>query len=176
MNLFCGAGLIIATLVLSAPAQAKRDLVDLRQIGHVASKGRVQDQQLPVVEALIKAGPAAVPFLVSKIEDRTPLPGRGTILDFWPRVEVGHVAFMVLCDLFTRSDGQTPTVAGLDWNHVLERPGDDLPAWELYVRSWRNTVERGSARRSSGYSPLIKSACCGTPPSAASGCEPERTG
>jgi hypothetical protein len=134
MNLFCGAGLVIATIVLGAPVQARRDLVDLRQIGHVASKGRVQDQQLPVVEALIKASPAAVPFLVSKIEDRTPLPGRGAILDFWPRVEAGHIAFLILCDLFTPPEDGPPTVRGLDWDHVLERSGEDLPSWALYAQ------------------------------------------
>lgn len=121
---------LMAFVVLGAQPQAARDLVDLRRIGHI-SKGRVQDQDLPVVENLIKAGPASVPFLVSKLEDRTRIPGYGTVLDFWPRVEVGHVALFVLCDLFTEADGRTSTVPGLNCGDILEQD-PDVPSWEVY--------------------------------------------
>ena len=123
---------LTASVLLSAPAQAKRDLVDLRHIGHVESKWRVQDQPSPVVEALIKAGPPAVTFLLSKLEDRTRIPGQGAVLDFWPRVEVGHVALVVLCDFFRRADGITPTVPGLTWDEILGRHNQNPPAWSVY--------------------------------------------
>jgi hypothetical protein len=130
MNVTCL--LLAASLLPSAPAQAKRDLVDLRDIGRIASKGRVQDDPWPVVDVLIKAGSPAVTFLLSKLDDRTRVPGRGAVLDFWPRVEVGHVALIVLSDLFTRADGITPTVPGLNWDQILVRQSPDLPAWDLY--------------------------------------------
>ena len=125
--------LLIIGLVASVPAQTSRDLVDLRRIGHLSSKGRVQDQPVPVVEALIKAGPDAVPFLVSKLADRSRLTGP-PVLDFWPRIEVRHVALVVLCDLLTRSDGHTPTVPNASWDQILDRQEPDTAAWELYDR------------------------------------------
>ena len=106
------------------------DLVDLRRIGHVTSKGRIQDQGVPVVEALIKAGPAATTFLISKLDDSTPI--RGQVFDFWPTVEVRQVALVILCDLFTAPDGVTPTVSGVSWDEILERQSNDVPAWTLY--------------------------------------------
>jgi len=130
MNITCL--LLAAGVLLSGTAPATRDLVDLRQIGRLAVKGRVQDQGLSAVEALIKAGSPAVTFLVSKLDDRSRIPGHGTVLDFWPRVEVGHVALIVLCDLFTAADGITPTVPGLNWDEILGRQSQDPPAWDVY--------------------------------------------
>ena len=125
--------LLIVSLLAGFPAQASPDLVDLKRVGHLFSKGRVQDQPVPVVEALIKAGPAAVPFLVSKLADRTRLPGP-PVLDFWPQIEVRHVALVVLCDLLTRADGRTPTVPDSGWDQILDRQDRDTASWELYDR------------------------------------------
>ena len=44
--------LLIISLIASVPTQAPRELVDLRRIGPLSSKGRVQDQPGPVVEAV----------------------------------------------------------------------------------------------------------------------------
>ena len=125
--------LLIIGLIASVPAQASRELVDLRRIGHLSAKGRVQDQPAPIVDALIKAGPDAVPFLVSKLADRSRLSGP-PVLDFWPRIEVRHVALVVLCDLLTRADGRTPTVPNASWDQILDRQDADMPSWELYDR------------------------------------------
>ena len=128
-----GTCLLLATsILLGAPAQGKRDLVDLRHIGRMPLKARVQDEPSAVVEALVKAGLPAVTFLLSKLEDKTRIPGYGAVLDFWPRVEVGHVALIVLCDLFKRADGITPTVPGLSWDEILSRQSQDPPAWDVY--------------------------------------------
>ena len=124
--------ILITALMVGAPEQPRRDLVDLTRIGPLRAKGRIQDEHQPVVDTLITAGVSAVPFLVSKLEDRTRIPGREPVLAFWPRVEVRHVALLVLCDLFTRADGSTSTVAGLDWDEVLERRDRGAAAWELY--------------------------------------------
>ena len=39
--------LLFASVLLSVPAQAKRDLADLRHIGRLPLKGRVQDAPSP---------------------------------------------------------------------------------------------------------------------------------
>ena len=105
--------------------------VDLKQIGHIASKGRVQDKEynrnLAVVDALIQAGPAAIPFLVSKIEDETEVDG--AVLDFWPHVCVGDIALVVLTDFFRTSDWLTCSVPGLEWDKLLERSDPSTPTW-----------------------------------------------
>jgi hypothetical protein len=107
-------------------------LADLAQIGHVAPKGRVQDRaynhHLAVVDGLVEAGPAAIPFLVSKLEDNTRV--EGPVFDYWPRVTVGDVALVVLIDLFTTPEGG-PTVPGLTWDSLLDREGRDVPAWDV---------------------------------------------
>jgi hypothetical protein len=105
--------------------------VDLRQIGHIAPKGRVQDKEynkhLPLVDELINAGPAAIPFLLSKLEDETEI--KGHVFDYWPYVCVGDVALVILVNFLTTSDWLGSTVPGLDWNTLLERSGPDEPGW-----------------------------------------------
>jgi hypothetical protein len=85
------------------PAPAQKLAIDLRKIGHIASNGRIQDKEnnpkLPVIDQLIAAGPDAIPFLVSKLEDSTVI--RTKVLDSWPRVCVGDVAWFILYDFFT---------------------------------------------------------------------------
>ena len=118
---------IAAILWLVVPAN-----VDLARIGHVQPKGRVQDKDyndLPVVDRLISMGPAAISFLVSKLEDE----GRvdGYVFDFWPDVRVGDVALVVLCDLFLTADGRSPTVPGLEWDTLLDRRSQDVSSSTL---------------------------------------------
>ena len=63
--------LALLTCVVSALADTPAIRVDLRRIGHIAPKGRVQDRaynpSIPEVDALIHAGTAAIPFLISPI-------------------------------------------------------------------------------------------------------------
>ncbi len=125
------AVLMVALTIAQTPTTALD--VDLRKIGHIESKGRVQDtahNQRDVVGRLLTAGPAAIPFLVSKLEDETTIPGG--IIDFWPEVRIGDVALVILCDLFLESDETTVTVPGLSWASLLEEPANrEVPAWEL---------------------------------------------
>jgi hypothetical protein len=106
--------------------------VDLRRIGHLQPKGRVQDREYnesQVVDALIAAGPAAIPYLVSKLEDQTSV--EGPVVDFWSDVRVGDVALMILCDFFLEADWRSPTVPGLQWDALLERKNSTAPSNEL---------------------------------------------
>lgn len=116
--------------------QTKRDFVDLRKIGALAPKGRVQDQEynpnLPIVEALIKAGPEAIQFLLSKIGDGTPI--GEPVIDYWPNPTVGDVAFIVLHDFFLSADWKTSTIPGLEWNDFFDRQPPGCSSYDLMYR------------------------------------------
>jgi hypothetical protein len=106
--------------------------IDLREIGHVAPKGRVQDSdynQLTVVENLITHGNEAVPFLIDKLSDETKLENQ--VFDYWHEVRVGDVALVILADFFTDPTGQT-TIPGVGYDTFLRRkPHSNLTAEQL---------------------------------------------
>jgi hypothetical protein len=129
----CRAGSFLLSLAIFLSANA-RVVVDLTRIGHVSSKGRLQDQESnEVINALIAAGPDSVPFLLSKLVDATEVPGQ--VFDFWPRVRVADVALVALLDLFTPPDKVNATVPGMSWDSLLERrEGENISGWELLER------------------------------------------
>jgi hypothetical protein len=140
---FSGRRLLWALFLFLAlvhfPAPAQKLMIDLRKIGHIASNGRVQDKEynptLPVVDQLIMAGPDAIPFLVSKLEDSTLI--RGRVLDSWPRVRVGDVAWFILYDFFTtKSLVSTLPDPGLFAIVGSADPGQ--PGW----KSWASVVKK----------------------------------
>ena len=103
---------------------------DLRKIGHIPSKPRIQDYRNGMVEELLRIPDDAVPLLVSRLTDRKRAP-EGT-LDFWPQPPTSAIALLILCDLFTRPDLVTPALPEMAWDSILERTNQDTPAWELY--------------------------------------------
>jgi len=113
--------LLAAAVMLAGRASGE---VDLARIGSVQPRGRLQDNALPVVDRLISMGPAAIPFLVSKLEDDRRI--RGHVFDFWTEVRVGDVALVALCDFFLAADETLPTVPGLRWDSLLERKDQDV--------------------------------------------------
>jgi len=124
---------ILGPATLLGLVTAAYSSVDLGQIGHIPAKGRVQDQQAnQVVGALVAEGPDAIQFLLAKLVDETEV--KGEVLDFWPHVQVGDVALVVLLDLFTAPDNVHATIPGLSWDAVLDRRNPDTPAWELLDR------------------------------------------
>lgn len=137
--------LLATTLAASAVASPVTD-VDLRTIGPVQPKGRVQDHpRRSVVNRLVAAGAVAIPFLVSKLEDETKTEGH--VFDYWPDVRVGDVALAILCDFFLTPDERTSTVPGLTWDAVLERTSaPDLSAASL-LRTFVATHGRAEIRR-----------------------------
>src|SRR5437660_5467014 len=59
--------------------------IDLTKIGHLAPKGRVQDKEYndaPVIDDLISHGKDSIPFLISKLDDRTVI--HYSVEDYWP--------------------------------------------------------------------------------------------
>ncbi|HZS07386.1 MAG TPA: hypothetical protein VFD58_21295 [Blastocatellia bacterium] len=106
--------------------------IDLTRIGHISSKGRVQDtdyNQLPVVDRLIEKGTAAIPYLISKLGEKTEL--KGNTVDFWAKVTVGDVALFILMDFFTDSGWKKTTIPGVGWDEMLERRNPDLTAEQV---------------------------------------------
>jgi len=106
--------------------------IDLAEIGHIASKGRVQDQEynrLEVVERLIAGGKQSIPFLIGQLESERIVKER--VLDYWNKITVGDLAFIILMDFFLDSAWHKSTIAGLAWNEFLEVEKDShLPAEE----------------------------------------------
>src|SRR5437899_3011624 len=73
--------------------------IDLSKIGPIATKGRVQDKdynELEVIDQLIGNGKASIPFLISKLDDRTTIDNH--VMFSWPKVTVGDVALIVMSD------------------------------------------------------------------------------
>jgi hypothetical protein len=103
--------------------------IDLTKLSATGPKGRVQDEGLPVVEALIAHGTASVPFLIGKLDDETKI--RGPVFEFWHEVRVGDVAFVILTDFFTDPTWQQTTIPGVGYDTFLERTTDDVMSEQL---------------------------------------------
>jgi tetratricopeptide (TPR) repeat protein len=111
--------------------------IDLATIGHIAPKGRVQDKdynQLAVVESLISHGKESIPFLISKLDDKTKI--EGNVVDYWSDVRVGDVALIIPSNFFTDSSWQNATIAGVGWDELLERRGNKDLTSEQVLRNY----------------------------------------
>lgn len=120
-----------------SPRVISLEQIDLRTIGHIASKGRVQDREynhLPAVEQLIAQGKESVPYLISKLTDEAKVEGQ--VIDYWSDVRVADVALLVLTDFFTDSTWQRATVAGVSWDELLERGNQEGLTAEQVLRSY----------------------------------------
>jgi hypothetical protein len=108
--------------------------IDLSKIGHIAPKGRVQDKDyndLEVVDYLIANGKASLPYLISKLDDTTVI--HRPLVDFWPELTVGDVAFLILCDFSLDSRWTKETIPGANFNEFFGgRKNPQQPAWEYY--------------------------------------------
>lgn len=109
--------------------------IDLSKIGHIAPIDRVQDKeenQLKVVNDLIANGKDSIPFLISKLEDKTKI--NEPVLDFWGEIRVGDVAFVILTDFFSgASSHHKETITGVGWNEFLGCTNSDVPAQNCYL-------------------------------------------
>ena len=127
------AGSVCCVFLSAQPASLR---VDLARIGQIAPKGRVQDKyynpDLPVVAKLIEAGPKSIPFLISKLEDKTPV--KGHVMDFWPDVRVGDVAWIILCDFFTTADWEHSTISPGLGSIIEDQKLPSQDAWAAQLR------------------------------------------
>jgi hypothetical protein len=111
--------------------------IDLAEIGHIATKGRVQDQEynrLEVVERLIAGGKQSIPFLIGQLESERIV--KAQVLDNWNKVTVGDLAFVILMDFFLDYTWQKSTIAGLTWNEFLEVEKDSRLTGEGQLRAY----------------------------------------
>ena len=144
--LFCGSSSVCPSNIESqvfranaGPQVKSRQIspIDLAKIGHINSKGRVQDLEynhLEVVDRLIAGGKESIPFLISQLESEKKV--QGEVLDLWYKVTVGDLAFGILMDFFTDPTWTKPTITGLTWEEFLEvEKGSDLAA-EYQLRSY----------------------------------------
>jgi hypothetical protein len=95
--------------------------INLAAMPHLSAKGRVQDRSynpdVPLVEQLLAMGPAAIPLLISMLDDETHV--HHQVLCLWPGNTVGDIALVILHDLVTTGDGTATTIPGADYNTLL---------------------------------------------------------
>jgi hypothetical protein len=99
--------------------------LDLTKICNLGAKGRAQDldyNNLDVINDLVANGKGSIPFLVSKLDDPTLMPCH--VLDYWPQMAVGDVAFIVLTDFSTDITWEKATIPGVAWDEFFEAKKD----------------------------------------------------
>jgi hypothetical protein len=119
----------------SRPAGRLKSLseIDLSKIGHIAPKGRVQDKEyndLEVVDNLIRHGEETIPFLIDKLDDETVI--QNSVIDYFPRVTIGDVAFLILSDFAVDSTFKKETIPGGSWDNFFGTRHSNASAWEYY--------------------------------------------
>ena len=107
--------------------------INLADIGSVAPKGRVQDDNLAVVTRLVQQGKDAIPYLISNLDDETKIERH--VMDYWSEVRVGDAALIILTDFFSDSSRQ-PTLPGVGWNEFLERGSQNDLTGEQVLRNY----------------------------------------
>ena len=127
------------------PVESKLQF-DLSKIGMVVDGkqicedvGRIQDFPSKVMDQIIAAGPKSVPVLIAMIGDARMAKTREPIICYWGGMTIGDIAFCLLSDLFTETNGSAiggrTTMPGAGYE-MLGASGD-LPAWEQlhqYIR------------------------------------------
>ena len=111
--------------------------IDLAKIGHINSKGRVQDleyNRLEIIDRLIEGGNESIPFLISQLESEKRV--HGEVLDFWYKVTVGDLAFAILMDFFTDPTWTKSTITGLTWKEFLEVKKGSTDSAESQLRDY----------------------------------------
>ena len=119
-----------------ATEKSKKSLseIDISKIGHIAPKGRVQDKNyndLEVVDQLIANGKDSIPYLISKLDNRTII--HKPLEDFWPELTVGDVAFLILGDFSRDSSWTNERIPGTNFDEFFgTKKSPDQPASEYY--------------------------------------------
>ena len=129
--------LLVACLFAQAGyAQSRRAKYQLTQFDNsgCAAKGRVQDCSGKVIQQILADGKDAIPILVSQLTETTRTKER--IADYWANTRSGDVAFIVLTDLFTNTDGNTFEMPGVpDWAALMKGcTSTSQGCWDQYLR------------------------------------------
>jgi len=123
------------TAASSTPTAKPLSEVDLTKICNLAPKGRAQDldyNNSEVINDLVANGKDSIPFLISKLDDKTLMPCH--VEDYWPQMMIGDVAFIVLGDFSTDSTWMKETIPGTGWDEIFETKYADakMPGYEFY--------------------------------------------
>ena len=120
----------------SAQAQTKRVKYPLTQFDNYGcmAKGRVQDCAGKVMQEMLADRKNAIPILISQLTETSRTEKQ--IADYWFDTSSGDVAYIVLTDLFTDSDGHTFEMPGVqDWPTVMKGCSTTAQGcWEQYLR------------------------------------------
>jgi|GEM_PF-3087809 hypothetical protein len=128
----------------ASQAGAQSLSINLKNIGHISSQGRVQDKEfnpnLPQIDEIIKAGPAAIPFLEAKLEDTAII--KSKVLDGWPRIRVGDLAWFILYDFFT-TKSQISTLPEPGLFAIFGGENLNQPGWASWSAVVNKTGRKG---------------------------------
>jgi hypothetical protein len=123
-------------MMQSGHGQTKRGKYPLTQFDNYGcmAKGRVQNCSGTVMQQILADGKNAIPILISQLTETAR--AQKQIADYWGDTRSGDVAFVVLTDLFTESDGQTFDMPGVpDWPTVMNGCNSSASGcWYLYLR------------------------------------------
>jgi hypothetical protein len=118
---------------LGKPAANGNLKFDLSQIGFMVDgkqicedNGRLQDFPSNTMDEIITAGPDAIPILIGMLTDSRLVKTREPLICYWPPMSTGDVAYCLLSDLFSGTEGTT--LPGADWDDMLGQNHDE-PAW-----------------------------------------------
>jgi hypothetical protein len=98
-------------------------------------KGRLQEcNDGPVMRQILAKGTESIPVLISQLGETSRTPA--AIEDFWGFTTSGDVAFIILTDLFTDSDGKSFTMPSVpNWETVMTGCRENAEfCWREYVR------------------------------------------
>ncbi len=111
------------------------------------NKGRVQDCSGKVMQKILDGGKDSVAILISQLIETTET--RKPIESYWAYTNTGDIAYIVLTDLFTEADSQTPNIPGVPgWNTVRDgcHSGSES-CWREYIRKHgRKSVQKAWLR------------------------------
>lgn len=114
--------LVISAFVLLASVASKAESAryPLRQFDNIGctAKGRVQDCNGKVMQQILADGKNAIPMLIAQLTETTP--AEKQIADYWHTTQTGDIAFIVLEDLFSGTDGKFNMPGAPDWDAVMK--------------------------------------------------------
>jgi hypothetical protein len=116
-------------------------------------KGRLQDAGAPQTIHILELKKKAIPLLIGCLTDETRT--KEPIANFWPVTTVGDIAFFYLCDLFTDSTWEHPTIDGVvNWKTLETGP----PQRKLGVKPGRQARPSDGSVAAAKHLPVAESA------------------
>jgi hypothetical protein len=128
--------LFLVAMALPALSSGQQRKFPLSQFGNdgCEDKGRVQDCSGKVIQEILAGGKNSIPILISQLTETTQT--KKPIATYWGYTNSGDIAYIVLTDLFTEPDSETPNIPNVPgWTTV--RKGCESASegcWREYIR------------------------------------------